>query len=45
AHVISLDPYPVIDRKSCIRCYCCNELCPEGAMEIRKTRLAKALMG
>ena len=26
---------PVYDYKRCIRCYCCQELCPEGAIEIR----------
>lgn len=27
----------------CIRCYCCQELCPEGAVEIKKPFLRKAL--
>lgn len=26
----------------CIRCYCCQELCPEGAVEIKKPFLRKA---
>ena len=38
---ITMSPYPVIDRNSCIECYCCNEMCPTGAMEIRKSWLAK----
>ncbi len=28
----------------CIRCYCCQELCPEGAIEIKKP-LARKLLG
>jgi len=42
---IKMNPYPVIDRESCIECYCCNELCPEAAMEIRKNWLAKLMAG
>ena len=33
---IKLSPYPEINRDICIECYCCNEMCPEGAMEIKK---------
>lgn len=29
---IRLAPYPTIDRKICVYCYCCFELCPEGAV-------------
>lgn len=25
-----------IDYKECIRCYCCHEMCPEGAIDIKK---------
>jgi uncharacterized protein (DUF362 family)/NAD-dependent dihydropyrimidine dehydrogenase PreA subunit len=28
-----VDP-PVYDYQRCIRCYCCQELCPEGAIEV-----------
>jgi len=28
-----IDP-PVHDYQRCIRCYCCQELCPEGAIEV-----------
>lgn len=31
---ITLDPYPVIDAAKCISCFCCAELCMEGAMEV-----------
>jgi uncharacterized protein (DUF362 family)/NAD-dependent dihydropyrimidine dehydrogenase PreA subunit len=26
--------FPLFDYKQCIRCYCCQELCPEGAIRI-----------
>ena len=26
---------PVYDYQACIRCYCCQELCPEGAVELK----------
>ncbi len=32
-----------IDLKKCIRCYCCHELCPEKAVELRKPLLLKIL--
>jgi len=31
---ITLDPFPVIDAGKCISCFCCAELCTEGAMEV-----------
>lgn len=31
---ITMTPYPTIDNEKCISCYCCVELCPEGAMEV-----------
>ncbi|MBM3700329.1 MAG: (Fe-S)-binding protein, partial [Actinobacteria bacterium] len=24
----------VFDYKKCIRCYCCSEMCPEGAIDL-----------
>ena len=30
------DQIPIIDRKACIRCYCCQELCPNNAIELRR---------
>lgn len=35
---ITMTPYPVIDPEKCISCYCCAELCPEGAMEVPEGR-------
>ena len=35
---------PVLDEKVCIRCFCCHELCPESAWEVRSL-LGRLLMG
>jgi Pyruvate/2-oxoacid:ferredoxin oxidoreductase delta subunit len=32
-----------IDDDACIRCYCCHELCPNHAIELRRPRLARWL--
>ena len=40
---ISMNPYPEIDRDICIECYCCNEMCPTGAMEIKRNWLASRI--
>ena len=34
---------PHIDRSVCIRCFCCQEFCPKGAMKVRRPLLAKIL--
>jgi len=34
---------PVIDRGKCIRCFCCQEFCPKGAMRVHRTLVAKLL--
>lgn len=39
--VMSKDGRPSIDLKRCIRCFCCQEHCPEGAMRIRTGLLYK----
>jgi ferredoxin len=31
----------LVDYQECIRCYCCHELCPEGAIELRVHPLAR----
>jgi len=34
AHALRLvDDKPSFDYKECIRCYCCQEMCPEGAIK------------
>ncbi len=39
AQAISMDPFPVVDPQKCIACFCCAELCMEGAMEVPQGRL------
>jgi ferredoxin len=36
---------PTYDYSRCIRCYCCQELCPEGAVELKVPLLRKLLRG
>ncbi len=33
---IKMNPYPAVDRRKCIRCFCCIEICPQDAMMIEK---------
>lgn len=35
--------YPVHHYDRCIRCYCCQEMCPEGAIEVESPKLGKLL--
>ena len=30
-----------IDRRACIRCFCCQEFCPTGAMRVQRSPVAK----
>ncbi len=34
---------PVHDYQRCIRCYCCQELCPEGAIEVKTPLLGRII--
>lgn len=34
-----------MDLSTCIRCYCCHELCPEQAVELNKPWLGRLLLG
>ena len=34
-----------MDLRSCIRCYCCHELCPNLAVELRRSPLGRILFG
>ncbi len=46
---LSWDPQsgkvPEHDYDLCIRCYCCQEMCPEGAITIKNTMLGRAMSG
>jgi len=35
--------YPTFNYNRCIRCFCCQEMCPEGAITIRDARLGKII--
>lgn len=32
---------PVVDRRKCVECLCCHEVCPEDAVEVRLSWLAR----
>ena len=34
---------PIHDYQRCIRCYCCQELCPEGAIEVKTPLLGQLI--
>ena len=34
---------PVINREACIRCFCCQEFCPKGAMKVHRPWIARFL--
>ena len=34
----------VIHRDKCIRCFCCQEFCPTGAMKVKRTLIARILV-
>jgi uncharacterized protein (DUF362 family) len=36
-------PVPVFNYKNCIRCYCCQELCPESAVTLKRSLLHKII--
>ncbi|WP_253666489.1 4Fe-4S binding protein [Thermoanaerobacterium thermosaccharolyticum] len=36
-----IDKKPTVDLKTCIRCFCCQELCPHKAVSIKKPHIAK----
>jgi uncharacterized protein (DUF362 family) len=38
AQAIAMNPYPEIDPGKCISCFCCAELCLEGALEAPDTQ-------
>lgn len=44
ASAITLEPHPLIDQKKCIKCYCCHELCRNGAVKLKTSYLGKRLL-
>ncbi len=41
--IVIEDGKAVIDREKCIRCFCCQEFCPVGAMQVKRTFIARLL--
>lgn len=39
----SVDGYPVIDYNICIKCFCCDEICPYDAIDLQMSWLARKL--
>lgn len=39
--ITMVDNFPELDLDNCIRCFCCQELCPHDAVEIKYPLLAK----
>ncbi len=44
ASAITLGPRPLIDQKKCIKCYCCHELCRNGAVMLKTSYLGRLLL-
>jgi uncharacterized protein (DUF362 family)/ferredoxin len=36
-----VETYPVVDRKKCVECLCCHEVCPHGAVRVKLSWLAE----
>jgi formate hydrogenlyase subunit 6/NADH:ubiquinone oxidoreductase subunit I len=34
---------PEIDRSKCIKCFCCQEFCPKGAMKVHENPIGKMI--
>ena len=44
AHAITIkNKKAVIDRRKCVRCFCCQEFCPSGAMRVQRSAVARIL--
>jgi uncharacterized protein (DUF362 family) len=41
---IILEPEPFIDQKKCIKCYCCHELCRNGAVKLKTSYIGRQLL-
>lgn len=44
ARVIKLSPFPVVNRKGCVNCLCCFELCSYGAIDVKRAGI-RGIMG
>jgi len=43
--VVITDKHAYMDPKQCIRCYCCHELCPHLAVELKRPWIGRLLFG
>ncbi len=41
---ITLEPRPLIDQEKCIKCYCCHELCRNGAVKLKTSYIGRRLL-
>lgn len=41
--ITMINSRPRIRRSQCIHCFCCQEFCPVGAMQVRRTAIARIL--
>lgn len=41
--IVMTDSGPVVDRRTCVECLCCHEVCPEQAVRVRLSWLARRL--
>lgn len=41
--IVMQDKKPVINKKACIRCFCCQEFCPVGALAVHRSVAARIL--
>jgi uncharacterized protein (DUF362 family)/Pyruvate/2-oxoacid:ferredoxin oxidoreductase delta subunit len=42
--IVMVDKRPVVDYGQCIRCFCCQELCPQQAVTIHHTWLGRMIL-
>jgi uncharacterized protein (DUF362 family)/NAD-dependent dihydropyrimidine dehydrogenase PreA subunit len=40
---IRIETHPKVDQRRCIKCYCCYELCPEGAVVLKRNKFSKLI--
>jgi Fe-S-cluster-containing hydrogenase component 2 len=42
--IVMKDGKPAFDYETCIRCYCCQELCPEHAIDLKVPWFVRSLV-
>ncbi|MBQ9832916.1 MAG: DUF362 domain-containing protein [Clostridia bacterium] len=41
--ITMVDKKPIINKETCIRCFCCQEFCPVGALAVHRSVIARML--